>query len=173
MTEPVEPVDMTPNTPPKKKLSTGAKWAIGCGSGCLVMILLGVALTVAGVVIAKNIITKYETELKEFGFETVVSGQTIEVNQPVTSPQLFKGQMVGIMTNCETDVAVLAQMCEVYGTIQGKLYFRGQMLVIHPGARIMDGIDIKAQFMDNQGEVYGEITGEYQSMTIPESGPSE
>ncbi len=165
-----EIAETTPDAPQKKKMGTGAKWAIGCGSGCLTMILIAIALIIAGTVFVKKTITKYETELKGFGFETVVSGQTLDITEPITTPQLFKGQMVRILTDSETDVAVLAQVCEVQGTIQGKLYFRGQILTLQPGSKVLGGIDIQAQVLQNQGDVSGEITGKYQSIPAPENG---
>lgn len=72
-----------------------------------------------------------------------------------------------ILTDAETDVAVLAQSCEIHGTIQGKLYFRGQILTIKPGAKVLGGIDVQTQVLQNQRDVTGEITGKYQSTTIP------
>jgi len=167
MTEIAETTEITPDAPQRKKLGTGAKWAIGCGSGGLTMILIVIALIVAGTIFVKKTISKYETELKGFGFETVVSEQAVDVTEPITTPQLFKGQMVRIMTDSETDVAVLAQACEIHGTIQGKLYFRGQMLMRQPGSKVLGGIDIQAQALQNLGEVSGDITGKYQLISAP------
>ncbi len=160
MTDMAETTECTPDQ--KKKLGTGAKWAIGCGSGCLTLIVIVIALIIAGTVFVKKTITQYETELKGFGFETVVSGQAVDVTEPITTPQLFKGQMVRILTDAETDVAVLAQMCEIHGTIQGNLYFRGQILTLQPGSKVLGEIDIQAQVLQNLGEVSGDITGKYQ-----------
>jgi hypothetical protein len=167
MTDSTKTMEQMPDAPQKKKLGTGAKWAIGCGGGCLTMIVIVVALIIAGTVFVQKIITKYETELKGLGFETVIAGQLVTVTEPITSPQLFKGQVVRILTDADTDVAVLAQTCEINGTIQGKLYFRGQMLTINPGSKVLGGIDIQAQILQNRGEVSGEITGKYQSASTP------
>lgn len=146
----------------KKKMGTGAKVAIGCGSGCLVVVLLIVAVVVAGAFYVKNMISNYEADLKSHGFETVVQEQMLNVVDPVTEPILFKGQVVRIMTDCSTNIAVLAQACEIHGTIEGKLYFRGQMLTIHPGAELLGGADVQAQLLLNNGKIEGEMTGKYQ-----------
>ena len=151
----------------KKKMGTGAKVAIGCGSGCLVFILLLVAAILAGVFYVKNIITKYEDDLKSHGFETVVQEQMLEVVDPVSEPILFKGQMVRIMADCSTNMAVLAQACEVHGTVLGTFYFRGQVLTVHPGAELLGGADIQAQVLQNNGKIEGEITGKYQLLEAP------
>ncbi len=158
----------------KKKMGTGAKVAIGCGSGCLVVVLLIVVVIVAGAFYVKNIITKYEVDLKSHGFETVVQEQMLDVVDPVSELILFKGQIVRIMANCSTNMAVLAQACEIHGTIEGKLYFRGQMLTIHPGAELLGGADVQAQVLLNNGKIEGEMTGKYQlSEPQTHSSPSE
>lgn len=151
----------------KKKMSTGSKWAIGCGCGCLSVILLAAVIGIAGFAFFKKTVETYENELKGLGFETVVSGQSVDITSPITEPALYKGQIVRILSNSETDVAVLAQACEIYGTIHGKVYFRGQMLTIHPEAVITDGLDIQAQVLLNEGSVSGDISGQFQSLPAP------
>ena len=146
----------------KKKMKTGAKVAIGCGSGCLGIILLAVAAVVVGTLYVKKIVSKYEMELKGYGFEEVTSGQMLNITQPVTDPILFKAQSIRIMSDCSTNMAVLAQVCEIDGTIEGKLYFRGQVLTINPGAEVLGGIDAQAQLLQNKGLVHGGITGKFQ-----------
>ena len=158
----------------KKKMGTGAKVAIGCGSGCLVIVLLVVAGLVGGGLYVKKLITKYETELIGYGFEKVVTAQMLEITDPVTEPTLFKAQVLTYNTDCSTNMAVLAQVCEIDGTIAGTLYFRGQVLTINPGAEVLGGIDAQAQVIQNNGTVSGGITGKYQLIEIPEpSSPAE
>lgn len=148
----------------KKKMGTGAKVAIGCGSGCLGMILLvAIAIGVAAFYV-KGLIDEYETELQSYGFETVQSAQVIQVTEPITEPVLLKGQTVIIQADCTTDVAVLAQLCEVHGKIEGNLYFRGQIITLKSGSEITGNADVKAQVLVNSGEVTGEITGEFQEV---------
>jgi cytoskeletal protein CcmA (bactofilin family) len=65
-------------------------------------------------------------------------------------------------------MAVLAQVCELDGTIEGKLYFRGQVLTINPGAEVRGGIDAQAQLLQNNGRVRGGITGKYQLIEPPD-----
>lgn len=146
----------------KKKMGTGAKVAIGCGSGCLVVVLLFAVAIATGAFYVKKIVSKYETELKGHGFETVMQEQMLNITEPVTEPILFKGQSVRVMSDCSTNMAVLAQVCEIHGTVEGKLYFRGQMLTIHPGAEILGGADVQAQLVQNNGKIEGGITGKYQ-----------
>jgi hypothetical protein len=159
---------MTEEIVVKKKRGTGAKVAIGCGSGCLVVVLLVVVGLVGGGLYVKKLITKYENELVDYGFEKVVSAQMLEITDPVTEPTLFKAMVLTYNTDCSTNMAVLAQVCEVNGTIAGKLYFRGQVLTINAGAEVLGGIDAQAQVIQNSGTVSGGITGKYQLIETPE-----
>lgn len=155
----------------KKKMGTGAKVAIGCGSGCLVVVLLVIIGIGVGAFYVKKTIAKYETELVGYGFETVQEGQMMTISSPITEPVLLKGQSVTIQADCSTNLAVLAQICEVFGKVDGKLYFRGQMLTVHPGAEITGGVDVKAQLLQNNGTIEGGMAGEYQLIeagAIPE-----
>ena len=164
---------MTETGMEKKKMGTGAKVAIGCGSGCLVVVLLVVVAVGVGAFYVKKMISRYETELKGYGFETMATGQALDINEPVDEPLLFKGQVVRIMADCSTNIAVLAQVCEVYGKIDGKLYFRGQVLTVQPGAEILGGIDAQAQVIQNNGKIEGGISGKYQLIELPASSESE
>lgn len=159
---------MTDEVVEKKKMGTGAKVAIGCGSGCLVVVLLMIIGIGAGAFYVIKMINNYESELKGHGFDTVVSGQAVTVTEPITEPVILKGQAVKVLSDCSTNLAVLAQICEVYGKIDGKLYFRGQMLTVQPGAEITGGVDIQAQVLQNLGTVEGGITGKYQLIEVPQ-----
>ena len=150
----------------KKKMGTGAKVAIGCGSGCLGVVLLAVIGVVVGTLYVKKIISKYETELKSHGFETVVSAQMLNIIEPITEPTLFKAQSVRIISDCSTNLAVLAQVCEIDGTIEGSLYFRGQILTINPGGKVLGGINAQAQLVQNNGTVVGEVTGKFKLIEL-------
>jgi hypothetical protein len=127
-----------------------------------VLILIAVAAIIAVTVYVKKTISRYENELKGYGFETVKAGQMLTLSDPVDEPVLFKAQSVRIMSDCSTNMAVLAQMCEVYGRVEGKLYFRGQILTVHPGAEILGGLDVQTQLLQNSGKIEGSVTGKYQ-----------
>jgi hypothetical protein len=162
---------MTDEVVEKKKMGTGTKVAIGCGSGCLVFVLLAAIGIGAGVFYVKKMIDTYETELNGYGFVQVTEGQMLNITEPITEPILLKAQSVQLRADCSTNLAVMAQMCEIFGKIDGKLYFRGQMLTIHPGAEITGGVDAQAQILQNNGTIEGEITGKYQHLeqgSVPE-----
>ncbi len=146
----------------KKGMSTGAKWGLGCGIGCLTVIIIisiGIFMTVRFV---KGKIDETASELKQLGFENIVKGQVLEITDKITEPTLYIGQVVKIMTDCDTDLAVIAQVCEIHGKVDGKVYFRGQTLIIQPYSELKNGLDIMAQALQKYGKIEGEITGKYQ-----------
>ncbi len=145
----------------KKGLSKGAKWGIGCGVGCLTFIVILAIAGFIGFKVVKAKIDKVEAELKSHGFEHVVKGQMLEISDNITKPELYMGQIVKIMGDCSTNLAVMSQLCEIHGKINGDFYFRGQLLTIQPNAVIEGNLDIKAQALQNYGKVNGEIIGTY------------
>lgn len=148
----------------KRGMSTGAKWGIGCGIGCLTtLILVGVLAFVAyRFTMAK--VEEATLEFREMGFELTTKGQQINVTEDIAEQRLYVGQIVKVFGDCTTNLAILAQMAEIHGKIDGKLYFRGQMLTVHSNAHVVGGIDVKAQLLQVHGKVDGGITGEYQQV---------
>ena len=144
----------------KKGMSTGAKWGTGCGMGCLTVIIIIAVLAFIGFRVANAKLEEVTLEMKEFGFENVVKQQMIEVGDEITEPTLYMGQMVKIIGNCSTNLAIVAQMAEIHGKVDGKVYFRGQMLTIQPEAELLNGLDVKAQVVQKYGKIHGDITGE-------------
>jgi hypothetical protein len=144
----------------KKGMSTGAKWGTGCGIGCLTVIIIIAVVAFIGFRLAKGKLDEVTLEMKELGFENVVQQQMIEVKDEITEPTLYVGQMVKIIGDCSTNLAIVAQMAEIHGKVAGKVYFRGQMLTIQPEAELLNGLDVKAQVVQKYGKIHGEITGE-------------
>lgn len=155
----------------KKGMSTGAKWGIGCGCGCLVLVILIAVGVFVGVRFATAKVAQMTQELKLHGFDKEVKGQVIEVKDPITEPTLYAGQMVKILGSCSTNIAILAQVAEIHGTVEGKVYFRGQILTIQPNAVLMNGLDVTAQVIQKYGTINGDITGTYS--TIVDKAPSK
>ncbi|MBN1788814.1 MAG: hypothetical protein JW806_10545 [Sedimentisphaerales bacterium] len=147
--------------------NTGARCLIGCGIGCLILIILMVLVTgIGGYFGYKYVMGKVNAWTQEFenmGFEKV-KGQIIEVAEDVNAPKLYLGQTVKIMGNCEKDVAIISQIAEIHSNVKGTVYFRGQSIIIQPGAVIEGDLDIVAQTVEVYGQVKGDIKGEYQVM---------
>lgn len=147
----------------RRKTSTGTKVLITCGIGCAVLVVIVVIAGLVGFGFVKKHLEKWTAEFEDRGFKKVTA-QELTITNDVTEPTLFVGQMVKITGNADTDVAIIAQMAEIHGTISGKLYFRGQMLVIKRAAELQQGLDVKAQIVTIEGKVSGEITGKYQQL---------
>jgi hypothetical protein len=151
-------------TTEKKGMSTGAKWGVGCGIGCLTIVIILAIAGFIGYKFAKGKLDEMQVELKQHGFETVIQGQNMELRDDITEPAIYMGQIVKIMGDCHTDLAIMAQLAEIHGTVSGDVYFRGQVLTIQPNAIITGNLDLKAQAVQKYGTVQGEITGIYQIM---------
>ena len=148
----------------KKSMSTGAKWGVGCGIGCLTLIIIIAIVAFVGYRFAKGKMEDMTQEMKHLGFEQVVKQQAIEVADEITEPTLYVGQIVRILGNCSTNLAIIAQAAEIHGKVDGKVYFRGQVLTIQPKAELLNGLDVTAQVVQKYGKVHGEIAGQYQSL---------
>ncbi len=90
--------------------------------------------------------------------------QTIQVTEDVVEPTVYVGQLVKIVADCDSDIAIIAQVGQVHGRVVGTVYFRGQTLVIEPEAEVQGDLDVKAQIVQVYGKVAGEITGNYQQL---------
>ncbi len=139
------------------------KWLKGCGIGCLGMIIILVILGFIAYKWGMSQLNKWTAEFESRGF-VQVKGQMIDVKEPVTKPTLYVGQGVTLRKGSDTEVAIIAQMGELHGRFKGKVYFRGQMLIIPKDAELDKGLDVKAQIIQNLGKVTGGITGSYQSI---------
>ena len=149
-----------PPTPPRKA-SGAKKWIIGCGSGCLVLVLVLIGLIVFGAHFFSAKVEKMSSEFEDLGYEKV-SGQMLEITESPTEPTLYLGQSVKLLDDVDTDVAIVAQAAEIHATVNGTVHFRGQMLTIQPKAVLKKDLDLKAQIVQIYGTVEGEITGQYQ-----------
>ncbi|MBN1671618.1 MAG: hypothetical protein JXR37_11320 [Kiritimatiellae bacterium] len=160
----------------KRGMSTGAKIGLGCGIGCFVVILVLVIAVFTFSFIVRKKGEQYLEELRRVGFEKEVvvplGGPPLEVRADITQSTLYGAQIVKIMGNSTTNIGIVAQMAELHGTIEGKVYFRGQMLTVQPTAALRNGLDIKALVFLNQGKIEGEITGNYPGMPPPQK-PAE
>lgn len=155
----------------KPGLSTGAKWGIGLGAGCLVLVIGAVVLSAVGYWYVKGKIKETTAELQALGFTNQVQQQVVEVKDTITQPTLYLGQVVKIFGDCTTNLAVVAQVAEIHGRVEGKVYFRGQILTIQPKAELLNGLDATAQVVQNFGKITGEITGTHQLVGNPGKKP--
>ena len=138
-------------------MSGTAKWATGCGIIVAILIATAAIVTTVGVRIAKKQLDKLTAEYREMGFTETVRGQKLTLKSEITEPTILMGQLVQFYGDCSTDLAVIAQVAEIHGTVKGRLYFKGQVLRIMSTARIEGGADILAQSFVNDGTIDGNI----------------
>jgi hypothetical protein len=160
------PPDATP-PPEKKGMSKGGKCCLGCGCGCLSIIVAIALVPLVGYKLMMNKADQYAAEFKAVGIEEVVQKVVIEVAEPAADATTYMGAMVSINADCPSDLAIVAPFAQITGKIDGKVYFRGQILMVMPGAELRGGLDIKARYLQNMGQIEGEIVGEYQTLEVP------
>jgi hypothetical protein len=151
----------------KKKMSTGAKWGAGCGIGCLTLLVLVAAAAFLGYRFAKGKLDQVKAEMRQLGFERIVTRQVAEVRDPGAVPTLYIGQVVQILGDCHTNLAIVAQVGEIHGRVSGNVFFRGQMLTVQPKAEILGSLDASAQVVQKYGAVRGEVTGRHLLLNEP------
>ncbi len=140
------------------------KWIWGCGIGCLGFIIIAILAIASGTWYFLSLVNDMEDELIAQGL-TKQSGQFIEVKDPITEPQYFKGQIVMIRNGSDAPIGLLCQMAELRGEFHQPVTFRGQILTIHKDAVLHQGLDVTAQLVERVGKVEGEITGSFQALT--------
>jgi len=155
----------------RRKTSTGVKFLIGCGIGCGVLVMIAVIGGLLGYRWLMNYVDEKAAPFEARGFKRLTA-QQLTITDNITEPTLFVGQMVQIMGDADTEVAIIAQMAEIHGKISGKLYFHGQMLDIKPGAQLEQGLDVYAQVVNIQGKVAGEITGTHPPLPAMPPDPT-
>jgi len=151
----------TPHTQlqnPKKK----SKWALGCGIGCAVIIVLVIGGSIGGYFYVKGKLKAVTSEFTKLGFQAKEMAQIIDERDPISKKTLYIGQVVKIFSDSSTDIAIVAQTAEIHGKINGNVYFRGQVLTILPKGEVTGDVDVWAQVVKNQGKIGGQVKGTYQ-----------
>jgi hypothetical protein len=139
------------------------RWWLGCGCGCLIIVLLALLAAGLGVRMFWSYVQGYANELQAMGYERRIEGQAVEVTQPIAEQTLLFGQVVKVGAGSTTNIAIIAQLAEIDGRVQGDIRFLGQILMIKEGAVVTGNIYVKgAQAIDLHGSVEGEIEGTYQ-----------
>jgi cytoskeletal protein CcmA (bactofilin family) len=159
------------NAQPKK-----GSFAKGClivsGVGCLVVLIGFAVLTYVGVRFVRKQYAAVMERFENQGYRKV-EGQIIDVTERVTDPTLYLGQSVRIRAGSERGLAFVAQTVEISGTVQGNVYFAGQVLTINKDAELMQDVEVTAQVINNYGTIHGAIKGVYQALNEKPSEAEE
>jgi len=93
------------------------------------------------------------------------SGHIITIDEPILSPNYYKGQIVIIRNGSQAPIGLFCQVAELRGEYHGPVTFRGQILTIHKDAVLHQGLDVTAQIVERIGKVEGKITGTFLAIT--------
>lgn len=167
--------DMPDAEAPRAGMSGTTKLLVGCGLTTLILGVLACGGVIFGVQygvragLAK--LNSFAQPFVEKGYERV-SGQVVDVRNPVSKNTVYTAQVVRITADVDADLAIMAQVVEISGTVKGDIDFFGQVLTLKPGAVVEGDIRVQAaQKVDvSQGTVKGKITGPIQSLQPPSRG---
>ena len=142
------------------KSGNGKKLLGGCGCGCLLIILVLGGLGYW----AYNSMTAYVRDFEDQGYARVDGQQiTIAKDEIVEGPVVYFGQQITIHGTINGDVAAMCQQLTIEGTINGNVDVFAQMVEILETGVITGNFHAEGvQLLQNNGDIRGEITGEYQ-----------
>ncbi len=147
-------------------MSTGAKVGIGCGSGCLILIIICAIGGFVGWQWVEGKVKEFEAEFAEMGLSPGPSGQVLQVTEVPTEPTFYKAQLVtfNFTEPVTVEIGVIAQQLDIQqGNFTENVYFRGQMVSLQSGADLEKELNVYCQIVQNVGgKVAGGTTGTYQ-----------
>jgi hypothetical protein len=122
-------------------------WASRCGVTAAV---LGLILLVSWLVDHRLAVVvgpgpDFAKKFQALGFENVVRGTSLDIKEDIQEPTLYQAAGVRIYGNCTTNLAIVARVAEIYGRVQGKVFFRGQKITVMANAELLGGIDSSGQ----------------------------
>ena len=145
-------------------------WLKVCLFGCGGLLVIGVLLVGVAIYWLSSVVAKYEKEFVDRGFEKV-SSQLLVRQEKVESPMLFVGQKVILKGGARSEVALVAQIGELEGIYEEKVFFRGQIIVVKESAELRKGLDVECQVVTVKGTIQGPVTGVYQIRS--DGGPGD
>lgn len=149
-------------------MSTGAKVGIGCGAGCLGLI---VVMVIAGAVIAmkaKNYPSGFDQEFADLGITEVVEGDELRVTTPPTVATFYKGQAIVLdfSDTVTVPIGAAATVIQIGGTFEEPVYLRSMMAIeVDADSHFKKEVNVQTVAISTNGaNVEGGVTGEYKTM---------
>ena len=159
--------ELPTNVPAKRGCSLLVVALLGCGTIILLGMIAICGLGIWGYSWGMKQVDQFAAEYEAKGYERK-TGQMMDVTEPVDKPRVYTAQLVTIRSEVNADLALMCQVVEIYGTVNGNIDFFGQMLTIKPGAVVNGNINVKgAQVIAVEGTLNGEVTGSYQVLNWP------
>lgn len=157
------------------KRSAGMKWALGCGLGCLVVLVIIGAVVAGSAFYVKKQLGNVEVAAQEFearGFvRTGSKMMPLEVRENLDQPTVCIGQVVSFHSVSKSDLAICAMVAELHGQVKGNAFFRGQVLSVGPEAVIEGNLDAECKMLQVMpgATIKGQITGEHALADVPKA----
>ncbi|MBL1218878.1 MAG: hypothetical protein D8M59_15470 [Planctomycetes bacterium] len=138
-------------------MSSGAKWAIGCGLAAVVAIVLvcGGVLWI-GYAGWNRTVGKYTA----MGYELVMQ-EAVTITTQLDKDTVYLTQAFSLEATSNGNIAVLGETADIHATVNGDVHFFGDTITIHPDAVITGELEVFCKRLVLQGQVLGPITGEY------------
>jgi hypothetical protein len=150
-----------PQKEPLKPRSSGLfKLLLACG--CLAatgFVVVGVGLGIVAYV-GLRFLNDTAAPYVEKGYRRVTA-QIVTERRPVAEPTVYVAQKVTLREGAAGNVALISQIAEVHGTVEGDIDFFGQLLDIKEDAVVKGDVRVNAQVVSVKGVVEGEISGTY------------
>ncbi len=172
MSDPTPPLTQNPYPPKtpdsgKGGMSTGAKVGIGCGAGCLGLVVI---LAIVGAVFAlkaKNYAEAFDQEFADLGITEVVEGDELRVTTAPTVATYYKGKAVVLdfADPVVVPIAAAATVVQIGGTFEENVYLRSMVAIeVDPDAHFKKELNVKTIAINSNGANFeGGLTGEYKT----------
>ncbi len=152
----------------KGGMSTGAKVGIGCGAGCLGLVVVGVIAAVVIGMKSADYPNKFDTEFAELGLTEVVEGEELRVTTPPTVPTSYKGKVVMLDFEGPVTVPIGAAgiVVQVGGEFEENVYLRAMTAItVDPDSHFKKELNVKTMALETAGaQIDGGVTGDYKAM---------
>jgi hypothetical protein len=137
---------------------------LGCGGVLFVCMLICGGALAYGIKWGMDQVNAIAGEYENKGYKRHF-GQVVEVGQSPTEKTVYVCQLLTVTDDVEVDIAIVSQVAELKANIHGDVDFAGQVLKLEKGCTIDGDLRIKnAQAIEIEGEVKGDITGNYMML---------
>lgn len=154
----------------KKSLGTGSKVAIGCGIGCMGMVVLFIVGAFALSIWLYGKLDKGKAQMEEAGL-TLAEGpkeQRLVVTEVPTTPTYYVAdESIKFLFTEPVTVPIggAAPLILFEGTYQDKVYARSMGISLARDSLFEKGLDVETWVIEDEGaKLNGEITGSYKSV---------
>ncbi len=161
--DPIQPAAQAPQD--SGGMSTGAKVGIGCGAGCLVLLVVGVIAVLLLVPYVNSFSSDADEEFAELGITEVVEGDILHVTAAPTQPTHYKGTQVVLDFQETVTVPIGASgvSVEIGGTYDESVYARAGTVILQSDVAITKELNVETLTLQKNGaDVDDVLTGDFK-----------